>query len=105
VTVTILAIYSTIFSGIYLVIASTKPTYGDKIHTKRGSAKGGMSLATATLLSTFFARTIELSFVTVFVAFLGQVLSRRAFRKQSRGITIAEMSMRTWVRLLSLSLS
>ncbi|KAH0553414.1 hypothetical protein GP486_006517 [Trichoglossum hirsutum] len=97
VTITILAIYSTIFSGIYLVIAATKPSYGNKIHTKRGSSKGGISLSTATLLSTFFARTIELSFVTVFVAFLGQVLSRRAFRKESRGITIAEMAMRSWI--------
>ena len=43
------------------------------------------------------AKTIELSFVTVFVAFLGQVLSRRALIKRSKGITIAEMSMRSWV--------
>jgi hypothetical protein len=44
------------------------------------------------------AKLIELSFVTVFVAFLGQVLSRRAFmRKQGRGVTISELSMWRWV--------
>lgn len=31
------------------------------------------------------------------VAFLGQVLSRRAFIKNSKGIRIAEISMRAWV--------
>ena len=51
------------------------------------------------LLSTLFAKTIELSFVTVFVAFLGQVLSRRAFLAKARGggVSIAEMMMRTWI--------
>ena len=50
------------------------------------------------MLTAFFAKTIELSFATVFVSFLGQVLSRRAFMKnQGRGITLAEMDMRSWV--------
>ena len=35
--------------------------------------------------------------MTVFVAWLGQVLSRRSVLKTARGVTIAEMSMRTWV--------
>ncbi|KAI9763558.1 MAG: hypothetical protein M1840_000420 [Geoglossum simile] len=91
ITITILAVYSTIFSGIFLVIAVTRPRYGRKIQTRGG----GMSPSTATLLSAFFAKTIELSFITVFVAFLGQVLSRSAFYKGSKGITIAEMSMRS----------
>lgn len=56
-----------------------------------------MSPATASTLFTLFAKTIELSFVTVFVAFLGQVLSRRSFVKASRGVNIAELTMRTWV--------
>jgi hypothetical protein len=52
----------------------------------------------ADLLTAFFAKTIELSFATVFVSFLGQVLSRRAFMKnQGKGITLAEMDMRSWV--------
>lgn len=52
---------------------------------------------TASLVSAAVAKTIELSFVTVFVTFLGQVLSRRALVKSSKGITIAEMSFRSWI--------
>ena len=88
----ILAIYSTVFSGMWLLIAIVKPRYGQRI-----TSNGKFPPGTASLLCAAFAKTIELSFVTVFVAFLGQVLSRRAFIKQSRGITIAEMSMRSWV--------
>ena len=56
-----------------------------------------MSPSTATLVAAAIAKSIELSFVTVFVTFLGQVLSRRAFVQRSKGITISEMSMRSWV--------
>ncbi|KAH0541232.1 hypothetical protein FGG08_004288 [Glutinoglossum americanum] len=94
VVVFILAVYSTIFSGIFFLIAVLRPRYGRKVQTGPG---GGMSPNTATLLSALFAKTIELSFVTVFVVFLGQVLSRKAFQKGGRGITIAEMSMRSWI--------
>lgn len=89
-----LAIYSTVFSGLYLVIAMWKPRWGQNIGTT-----GHISFSTASLLSALFAKTIELSFVTVFVTFLGQALSRRAFRKSTTvgGISIAEMTMRTWV--------
>lgn len=69
-----------------------RPRWGRRITTT-----GSISPATASLLCTAFAKTIELSFVTVFVAFLGQVLSRRAFISQSKGITVADMSMRAWV--------
>jgi hypothetical protein len=94
ITILLLAVYSTVFSAIYLVIALVKPRYGRKV-----GADGHMSVATASILSTTFAKTIELSFVTVFVAFLGQVLSRRAFLAKARGggISIADMMMRTWI--------
>ena len=87
-----LAFYSTAFSGIYLVVAFVEPRFGRKI-----GHDGGMSPSTASILSAFFAKTIELSFVTVFVAFLGQVLSRRSLSKKSTGISIADMSMRSWI--------
>lgn len=90
--VLILAIYSSIFSGIWLIIAVVKPRYGRRI-----SASSSLPPASASLLCAAFAKSIELSFASVFVAFLGQVLSRRAFVKKSKGITIAEMSMRAWV--------
>lgn len=80
-----LSIFSTVFSGIYLAIAIRGPRYGRLIHQDRA-----FSISTASVLFTVFAKLIELSFVTVFVAFLGQVISRRAFmRKHGKGITLA----------------
>ncbi|KAJ0321550.1 hypothetical protein Brms1b_002574 [Colletotrichum noveboracense] len=49
------------------------------------------------MVCAMFAKTIEISFVTVFVAFIGQVLTRRSFVKSSKGMTLAEMTMRNWV--------
>ncbi len=90
VSVLILAIYSTVFSGIWLVIAIKKIQYG------RSVSRGGVPFITASTLYTAFAKSIELSFVTVFVAFIGQVLSKRALLQQ-RGVTMSEMTMRSWV--------
>ncbi|KAJ5186259.1 hypothetical protein N7449_011023 [Penicillium cf. viridicatum] len=90
-TVLVLAIYATIFSGIYLGIALRKPRW----HSI--SIDGPLVPSTAALLSAFFAKTIELSYVTICVAFLGQVLSRRALMRDSRGISISDMNMRAWI--------
>ncbi|THX96146.1 hypothetical protein D6D03_08907 [Aureobasidium pullulans] len=92
VTILVLAVYSTIMSGIFLILALRGPRYN---WIRKG---GRMTPYSADMLTAFFAKTIELSFATVFVSFLGQVLSRRAFMKnQGRGITLAEMDMRSWV--------
>lgn len=91
-TILVLAVYSTIMSGIFLILALRGPRYN---WIRKG---GRMTPYSADMLTAFFAKTIELSFATVFVSFLGQVLSRRAFMKnQGRGITLAEMDMRSWV--------
>lgn len=87
-----LCVYSTVFSGIWLTLAIVQPRYGRAIHSG-----GTFTPSTASTLFALFAKTIELSFVTVFVTFLGQVLSRRSFVKASRGVTIPELTMRTWV--------
>ncbi|TVY42651.1 hypothetical protein LSUB1_G003795 [Lachnellula subtilissima] len=87
-----LSLYSTIFSGIWLVLAIAQPRYGRFIRSG-----GNFPPSTASTVFALFAKMIELSFVTVFVTFLGQVLSRRSLAKSSRGMTIAEMTMRTWV--------
>lgn len=92
IVILVLAIYSTVFSAIWLLLAIIRPRYGRRISTT-----SNLPPSTASLLCAAFAKSIELSFVTVFVAFLGQVLSRRAFVTKSRGITIAEMTMRAWV--------
>ncbi|KAI4738776.1 hypothetical protein E4T50_10765 [Aureobasidium sp. EXF-12298] len=92
VTILVLALYSTVMSAIFLIIALRGPRYN---WIRKG---GRMTPYIADLLTAVLAKTIELSFATVFVSFLGQVLSRRAFMKdQGRGITLAEMDMRSWV--------
>lgn len=92
ISILMLSIYSTVFSGIWLVLAIVQPRYGRAIHSG-----GKITPVTASTLFALFAKTIELSFVTVFVTFLGQVLTRRSLVQSSRGVNIAELSMRTWV--------
>ncbi|KAI0107192.1 hypothetical protein GGR51DRAFT_571097 [Nemania sp. FL0031] len=94
ITLIILSIYSTVLSGLWLGVAIFQPQYGRSISTGSGWQ---ITPSTATLLATLAARTIELSFVTVFVSVLGQVLTRRAISRFSRGVTLAEMTMRNWV--------
>jgi hypothetical protein len=74
-------------------VALVAPRYGHRI----SSTGGTLNISTASTLFALFAKLIELSFVTVFVTFLGQVLSRRSLMKLGRGVTIAEMTMRSWV--------
>ncbi|KAI0965450.1 hypothetical protein F4678DRAFT_332949 [Xylaria arbuscula] len=93
-TLIFLSLYSTVLSGIWLGASIFQPRYGRSISTGDGWQ---ISPSTAALLAALGAKTIELSFVTVFVAVLGQVLTRRAFSRLSRGVTLAEMTMRNWV--------
>ncbi|OCL08619.1 hypothetical protein AOQ84DRAFT_37209 [Glonium stellatum] len=93
ISILVLSVFSTVFSGIFLGLALSGPRYGRKITTN-----GSLTPASAIVLTAIMGKLIELSFVTSFVGFLGQVLSRRAFMKeQGRGITLAEMSMWRWV--------
>ncbi|KAI0407713.1 hypothetical protein F4802DRAFT_595107 [Xylaria palmicola] len=94
VTLIFLSIYSTAFSALWFAVSVVQPQYGRSVSTGPGWQ---IVPSTATLLATLAAKTIELSFVTVFVAVLGQVLTRRAFSRLSRGVTLAEMTMRNWV--------
>ena len=91
VSVMMLSIYSTTFSGIWLFIAIIKPRYGRTV-----SSTGNLPFPIAATLYAAIAKSIELSFVTVFVALIGQILSKRAIM-QPKGVTIAEISMRSWV--------
>lgn len=92
VSILLLSIYSTGLSCLWFVVSIVQPRWGRAI-----SSSGGMAPSTASTLATLFAKTIEMSFVTVFISFLGQVLTRRSFIKKSRGMTLAEMTMRNWV--------
>jgi hypothetical protein len=89
-----LAVFSSAFSGIFLVIALVAPHWGRRISNDSGM----LTPAVAATLTSFFAKLIEMSFVTVVVAFIGQALARRAFKlENARGVTLAEISMRTWI--------
>lgn len=89
----ILSLYSTVFSCLYLVIAIRAPRYGKLI-----GSDGTLTSANASLLTAFFAKTIEITFATAFVSFLGQVLWRRASTGSKRtGVTLADIDMRSWV--------
>ena len=92
ISILVLAFYSTAMSGLWLAVATYRPIWGHRI-----SSHNGVTSANASLACALLAKSIELSFVTAFVAFLGQQLSRRAFYKPQRGVNLAEMSMRTWV--------
>ena len=92
-TILFLALYSTVFSALWLGLAVTRPRYGRHIMNS-----GKLSPSTASTLFAAFAKTIELSFVTIFVTALGQVLSHMALRKNSKGITIADMLLRQWIQ-------
>lgn len=84
------SIYSTLLSGLFFVVALIQPKYGHVV-----SARGRFSPSSAALLTAFIAKTVELTFVMVSLAFIGQVLSRRAV--QQKGISLASVSMRTWI--------
>jgi len=93
ITIYVLAIYSTVMSLLFFILAAKGQRYGRKIRTG-----GSLNISGATVLTTFFAKTIELSFVTVIVALLGQALARRAYdKKVDSGITLAEIGMRSWI--------
>lgn len=88
----ILSVYSTLLSGVFVMVALIGPDY--KIITTDGK----VTPSSSTLVSAILAKTIELSFVTVIIALLGQELSRRASSARRRsGVTLAELSMRGWI--------
>ncbi|KAI6853973.1 hypothetical protein KC323_g9054 [Hortaea werneckii] len=94
VTILVLAVFSTALSAIFLVIALLGPRYRRLVHTN-----GPLTPSSAAFLTSFLAKMIELSYITVLVAFIGQALARRALKQeQARGVTLAELSMRGWVQ-------
>lgn len=84
------SIYSTLLSALFFIVALIQPKYGHVV-----SARGRFSPSSAALFTAFIAKTVELTFVMVFLAFIGQVLSRRAIHQQ--GVSLATISMRSWI--------
>lgn len=57
-----------------------------------------MSESQAALLTAFLAKTIEIFSTTVFITFLGQVISRKAFtRSRAHGTSLVDMDLRSLV--------
>ena len=92
ITIFALSIYSTVLSAIWFIVAIVQPRWGRGI-----SSRYGLHPSTATTITALVAKTIEMTFVTVFISFLGQLLTRRAIRRDTKGMTLAEMTMRNWV--------
>ncbi|KAF5013330.1 hypothetical protein FDECE_680 [Fusarium decemcellulare] len=88
----ILAFYSTLMSGLWFVVAILQPRWGFFISTSRGLAP-----STATTLTALISKTIELVSAAVFVACLGQILTRRAVAQNTTGITLAELTVWNWI--------
>ncbi|KAK4561394.1 hypothetical protein LTR86_004711 [Recurvomyces mirabilis] len=92
-TIFALSIFSTGMSAVFVGTAIGAPRYGRYVTTN-----GLLTASSAATLTTSIAKLIELSFITVLVACIGQILARRAYRLESgSGVTLAEMSMRSWV--------
>jgi hypothetical protein len=84
---------STALAALFVTLALKGQRYGNFIGNEFDSK---ITISTAILLTSVIAKTIELTFVTAFVAFLGQVISRKAFM-QNNGVTLSEMTMWRWV--------
>ncbi|GME47110.1 hypothetical protein GTA08_BOTSDO00445 [Neofusicoccum parvum] len=92
-SIILISIYATVVSGIFLVVALRGPEW------TMIRSNGSLTPSNASLLTAILAKTIELSFGSSIIAFLGQVLSRRSLsvRGSGKGVTLAEMSMRNWI--------
>ncbi|KAI8720135.1 hypothetical protein NCS52_00458200 [Fusarium sp. LHS14.1] len=88
----LLALYSTTFSGLWLVVAIVQPRWGPTISTTHG-----LSPSNATTLIALLGKTIKIVSVTVFISCIGQVLTRRAIAEKSLGTTLADITIRNWV--------
>ncbi|KAG6094585.1 hypothetical protein E4U31_006198 [Claviceps sp. LM219 group G6] len=89
----LLSLYSTSMSMLWFMVSWVQPTWEHAISTR-----SSLPPARATMITALLAKTIELSFVTVFITLLGQFITRKSFRKRNRGgMTLAEITMRNWI--------
>lgn len=83
-------IYSTLMSGAYLGIALGRPQWGAFINSY-GST---LTPAGASNVVAALAKTIELTFLTFFLAMMGQNLTRRANNSQALGVSLADLQLK-----------
>lgn len=90
--IVLISFVSTALSGLFLLVAVIGPRYGSHVGTH-----GDLTASTAAFLTSFLAKLIEVSFVALVVAYIGQSLARKAFAGESPdGVSFAEISMRYW---------
>lgn len=88
-----LSVISTSLSIIWFYMSLKQPRWGWIIMS---GGKGLMSPTTASYVTALLSKVIELSFVTVMVANIGQILTTRAIAKNG-SVTLSEMAVRSWV--------
>lgn len=86
-------IYSTLLSGAWLTIAIMQPHWGHFVDSN-GSL---LSPTAASTLATGLAKTIEMSFLTFFLATMGQYLTRTASNNNVPGISLADIQLKIFV--------
>ena len=84
----LVTIYSTLLSGVWLAVAIRKPSWDNFIHSTASTPTNASTLAAA------LAKTIELSFLTSFIAMLGQYLTCKASNGNTSGISLAEVQLK-----------
>ncbi|KAI0124833.1 hypothetical protein BJ170DRAFT_726489 [Xylariales sp. AK1849] len=90
----IMSLYSTFASGMVIYLSLRGMRYG---HAISWGSQATITPDGAANLPNYIYKSIEITFVAVFVSFIGQILTRRAFSRTSNAINIAEMTMRNWV--------
>ena len=83
-------IYSTVGSGVWLAVAIHKPHWGTLVYPGGGL----ITYETAGTLTTALAKTIEMSFVSFYLATVGQYLTRRASNYNVPGISLADLQLK-----------
>lgn len=83
-------LYSTLLSGVWLAIAIANPIWDDIIHFN--SSK--ITPVNASTVTTALAKTIEMSFITLFLAVIGQYLTCKASNNNTAGISLAELQLK-----------
>ena len=91
----VLSIYSTLLSALWFAISIAKPHWNNFV----ASYGGVMTQSTASTVVAALAKTIELSFVTVILACMGQYFTRKAMSNNSSGITLGDLQLKTLIVL------
>ena len=84
-------------NGVWFGAALAQPRYGNKI----SSTGGLMSPSTAGLLNTFFSTTILAAFITTVAAVVGQIATRKAIARDSKGVSLGLFTLRSWIYVSS----